>query len=100
MKDGKLVYKGGTYPAFFHGNGFTNFDYIIQELGYDPDIFRASNESSAKYIWDSLKHYVPMALKGLWAYILLICIAIVYVYRKTLLRFIKAKGALPRSYHI
>lgn len=97
MKHGKLVYKGDTYPAFFHGNGFTNFDYIIQELGYDPDIFRASNESNAKYIWDSLKHYVPMALKGLWLYILLISIAIVYVYRKTILRFMKSKGILPRS---
>jgi hypothetical protein len=86
-----LIYKNSTYPAFFHGNGYTDFDYIISELGYDTSIFKADGESKSKYVWSRIITFLPLAFQKLWIFILLFLVVIVYVYRKSLEKLFNIK---------
>jgi hypothetical protein len=79
-----LIYKTNTFPAFFHGNGYTNFDYIIKELGYDTSIFKADGESKSKYIWNAFIHFFPVMIQRIWIYIFIFILIIVYVFRKSI----------------
>ena len=79
-----LVYKTNTYPAFFHGNGYTDFDYIIKELGYDTTIFKANGESKLKYILNALMHFFPIMIERIWLYILIVIIVIFYIFRQNI----------------
>ncbi len=94
IRNGELMYKKEIYPGFFHGNGFTNFDYIIKELGYDPSLFKASGENKQKFIWNVLAHYVPIALSHIWFF--LICLVVFYIYRKPLFKFMRGRVLLAR----
>ena len=79
--DDTLIYKNNIYPAFFHGNGYTNFDYIIQSLGYDTTIFSADGESKIKYVWDRFLHFFSIIFQRVVFYIFLF-IVFLYVFRK------------------
>jgi len=78
----KLAYKNDTFPAFFHGNGYTDFDYIIERLGYDTSIFKADGESKTKYVWGRLMGFLPIAFERLWIFIVVLLLFIVYIFRK------------------
>lgn len=60
-----LLFKGNTV-SFFHGNGYTNFDSIIEHLGYDTTLFRASDRTKIQFIWSRF-----------WEYFRVICIGII-----------------------
>jgi len=87
----KLVYQNNTFPAFFHGNGYTDFDYIIKSLGYDTSIFSADGESKTKYVWGRIMGFLPIAFERLWAFIIvIILIWIIYIKRKHILSLIQS----------
>lgn len=86
FKNNRLVYKDNVYPAFFHGNGYTDFDYIIKELGYDTTLFKADGESKVKYVWDQIKHYIPYMIQRCWIYIIIFIILIVYIFKKPIFK--------------
>ena len=81
-----LLFKGKTV-SFFHGNGYTNFDSIIEHLGYDTTLFRASNESKIQFIWSRFWDYVRVILIGIFGqikkiWIILIVIILILLYTK------------------
>ena len=87
----KLAYQNHTFPAFFHGNGYTDFDYIIKRLGYDTSIFKADGESKSKYVWGRIMGFLPIAFERLWIFIIMIIsICIIYINRKYILNIIKS----------
>jgi hypothetical protein len=87
----KLVYQNDTFPAFFHGNGYTDFDYIIERLGYDTSIFKADGESKTKYVWGRIMGFLPIAFERIWIFIIMIIsICIIYINRKYILNIIKS----------
>lgn len=79
-----LIYNDSTFPAFFHGNGYTDFDYIIEKLGYDTSIFKADGESKSKYIWSRIIGFLPIAFERLWIFLILFLLVIVYIFRKNI----------------
>ena len=74
-----VIYKDYIFPAFFHGNGYTDFDYIIKKLGYDTSIFTADGESKTKYVWSRIMGFIPMAFERLWIFIILFLLVILYI---------------------
>lgn len=56
IKDGVLLYKNQT-PCILHASAYTDFDDIIDSLGYDNTIFRARNESKNAYIISFIKNW-------------------------------------------
>ena len=78
FKGGKLAYKNDVFPALFHGNGYTDFDYIIAKLGYDTTIFKADGESKSQYVWKSISHFFPIMFERSWIIVLLIVVALLY----------------------
>ena len=87
FNNNKLIYKKNIYPSIFHCNGFTNFDYIIEKLGYDPEIFKAEHESKSKFIISRFFEYLPLIIQRLWVYIVIIILSIYlfikyYIYKK------------------
>lgn len=86
IQDGQLTYKNDTHPAFFHGNGYTDFDYIIKELGYDTTIFKADGESKSKYVWSRLVGFMGIAFERIWFWLLIFIGAIVYFFRTSPIR--------------
>jgi hypothetical protein len=77
----RLKYKDNTFPAFFHANGYTNFDYIIGKLGYDTSIFKADGESKLKFIWSRIIGYIPLAFERLWIFIVMIVCILIVLYK-------------------
>jgi hypothetical protein len=82
----KLVYKNHTFPAFFHGNGYTDFDYIIEHLEYDTSIFKADGESKSKYVWGRIMGFIPLAFQRLWVVILIFIVVLLCVFRKSIIK--------------
>lgn len=100
--DRRLLFKGKTV-SFFHGNGYTNFDSIIEHLGYDTELFKASNESKLLFLWSRFWDYSRVILiaifgqiKKIWL-IILIIIGIIFYTKERKVRFLKAIKNLYRS---
>jgi hypothetical protein len=56
IKDDVLFYKNQT-PCILHASAYTDFDDIIDSLGYDNTIFRARNENKNAYIISFIKNW-------------------------------------------
>jgi hypothetical protein len=80
----KLLYNDKIFPAFFHGNGYTDFDYIIEKLGYDTSLFTADGESKSKFIWGRIMGFLPIAFQRIWIYMLIFILGMIYIFRKKL----------------
>ena len=79
FNENKFVYKNNIYPSIFHGNGFTNFDYIIEKLGYDTEIFKAEYESKSKFVISRFLDLLPLLFEKLWIYFLIIILCIYFL---------------------
>ena len=57
----------GVEPCILHGPGDVDMDSVLQRLGYTPPAPTVKQASTRRYIWNSLKHYVPYFIPELTA---------------------------------
>lgn len=70
-----------TFPSFFHGNGYTDFDSIIKNLGYDTTIFKSiDNPSLFILYWNRFLEFIPYVKYKWW--VLIVCILLLINIRK------------------
>jgi len=75
--DNKLKYNN-TFPSFFHGNGFTNFDIIIKQLKYDTTLYKSPEHNGFYIYWKRFLEFLPIV--HTWIYVVLIVVIFIIKY--------------------
>ena len=95
IENGVFKYKD-QQPSILHADGNTNIDDIIEALGYDTSLYKATPMDTMKYMTSVFKHHVSSFFQEFFynlLYILVVFVLGFYLYKKNLIDKIIVKWA-------